>query len=316
MPAKTGLCPTCGAILDRDASTCRVCGEDLTVQEQPTVLDEHAEALFDRLGTWSEVKHEILEEYVSSYTTILARQRSRIRRTVYADAFAGAGMAKRRETDELVPGSPLRVLAVDPPFDEYHFIELDRGKARLLEEQVHGRPNVRVHVGDCNSILRDEVLPRCRYEDFARGLCLLDPYGLTVEWKVLQRIGEMKSVEVFLNFMVVGANRNVLWGNPDRVPPGRARLMDRIWGDNSWRDAAYHHVPTLFEPVAQKATNEELVEAYRQRLMNVAGFKYVPKPIPMKNTHNATIYYLFFASPNATGAKIIDAIFNKYRTRA
>ena len=57
----------------------------------------------------------------------------------------------------------------------------------------------------------------------------------------------------------------------------------------------------------------EVVEAYRERLKKVAGFKYVPKPIPMRNTKGPVIYYLFFASPNATANKIVDYIFNKYR---
>ena len=45
----------------------------------------------------------------------------------------------------------------------------------------------------------------------------------------------------------------------------------------------------------------------------MAGFKYVPDPVPMRNTKGAVIYYLFFASQNATGNKIARAVFNKYR---
>ena len=33
----------------------------------------------------------------------------------------------------------------------------------------------------------------------------------------------------------------------------------------------------------------------------------------MRNTKNAIVYYLFFASPNATGAKIVGEIFERYR---
>jgi len=41
----------------------------------------------------------------------------------------------------------------------------------------------------------------------------------------------------------------------------------------------------------------------------------VPDPMPMRNTRGAVVYYLFFASPNATGAKIVSDIFNKYPDR-
>ena len=62
-------------------------------------------------------------------------------------------------------------------------------------------------------------------------------------------------------------------------------------------------------------SNEAVVEAFRKRLKDVAGFSYVPEPIPMRTRKGAVIYYLFFASPNNTGAKIVSEIFAKYRER-
>ena len=66
----------------------------------------------------------------------------------------------------------------------------------------------------------------------------------------------------------------------------------------------------------EKDTNESVVEAYCKRLKDVAGFKFVPKPLPMCNTRGAVVYYLLFASPNAIGSRIAEHIFNKYRNRA
>jgi three-Cys-motif partner protein len=54
-----------------------------------------------------------------------------------------------------------------------------------------------------------------------------------------------------------------------------------------------------------------ITNAYRKRLTDIAGFKYVPEPMPMRNSKGAVIYYLFFASPNETGHKIIKDIFRK-----
>ena len=70
-----------------------------------------------------------------------------------------------------------------------------------------------------------------------------------------------------------------------------------------------------FDDLEEKATNAEVAEAFRERLQKVAGFNFVPEPIPMRNTRGAVVYYLFFASPNETGAKIVRDIFNKYRNR-
>jgi three-Cys-motif partner protein len=91
--------------------------------------------------------------------------------------------------------------------------------------------------------------------------------------------------------------------------------MTRFWGDDSWRAAAYDTQPGLFGPMEEKTSNEAVVAAYRKRLNDVAGFKYVPEPLPMRNTRGAVVYYLFFASQNHTGNKIAEHIFNKYRNR-
>jgi three-Cys-motif partner protein len=126
----------------------------------------------------------------------------------------------------------------------------------------------------------------------------------------------MRSVEIFFNFMVVGANRNVLWRDPARVSRKRRELMNRVWGDESWLDVAYRPVQDLFGTRQHKiGGNDALIDAYRKRPQEKAGFGFVPEPIPMKNSRNATVYYLFFASPNATANKIVTDIFRKYRER-
>jgi hypothetical protein len=45
----------------------------------------------------------------------------------------------------------------------------------------------------------------------------------------------------------------------------------------------------------------------------VAGFGYVADPLPMRNSTNSVVYYLFLASPKAVAEKIIKDIFAKYR---
>ncbi len=270
-------------------------------------LDEH-----DEIGPWTEAKLDILRDYATAYMTVLAKQNV-IQRVVYIDAFAGAGWHISRTTGEFVPGSPENALNIEPPFTEFHFIDLDRSRADRIEELAHGRGNVHVYNGDCNDVLLDEVFPRCRYEDFARGLCLLDPYKLAVEWKVLAAAGAMRSIEVFYNFMIMDANMNMFLRNSVAVKPVEVERMNMVWGDDSWRQAAYRQQRGLFGDVDEKRTNEAVAEAFRKRLEDVAGFKYVPPPVPMRNKTGAVVYYLYFASPNQTGANIVGDIFRKYR---
>jgi three-Cys-motif partner protein len=92
--------------------------------------------------------------------------------------------------------------------------------------------------------------------------------------------------------------------------------MTRLWGDETWRDAGYDMIPTLFETeVPQKVSNERFAEAFRQRLIKKAGFKIVPKPMPMNTKNNSVIYYLFFASQKEAGMDIVNEIFNTYRIK-
>src|SRR5262249_12642825 len=149
--------------------------------------------------------------------------------------------------------------------------------------------------GDCNEILL-EVLPRVRYERYQLGLCLLDPYGLHLNWDVIRKIGEMESIEMFLNFPLADMNRNVFCLNPEFVAESDIERMNAFWGDETWRGDAYKPQQMLWGPEDEKTDNETVAAAFRERLRNVAGFKEVPEPIPMRNTKGATIYYLFFAS--------------------
>lgn len=269
---------------------------------------------YDEIGYWSEVKLHIVREYASAYSRILTNQPA-IKRHIYIDAFAGAGKHVSKRTGEFIAGSPLNALLVNPPFREICLIDLHGGKAAELHKLVGDRKDVHVHEGDANKILLEKAFPLCRYKDFSRGLCLLDPYKLSVNWNVLETAGHMETIEVFYNFMIMDANMNVLWNNPDKVDARQAARMDAVWGNRSWREAAYRKVPGLFGDIEEKAENDDVAEAFRKRLQDIAGFAYVPKPIPMRNDQGAIIYYLFFASPNRTGAHIVEGIFEKYRSK-
>lgn len=269
---------------------------------------------YDVIGYWSEVKLDILREYASAYSIIMSKQKM-IKKHIYVDAFAGAGQHISRSTGEFVAGSPLNALLIQPPFSEFDLIDLDGSRTAELRRLIGQRSDVFVHEGDANDLLLKKVLPRCRYEDFNRGLCLLDPYALNVDWKVIETAGKMRSVEIFYNFMIMDANMNVLWRDPDKVAADQLARMDKVWGDRSWRQAAYQKTPGLFGDIEEKAGNQSIAEAFRDRLKSSAGFAYVPKPLPMRNDRGAVVYYLFFASPNKTGANIVEDIFKKYRTR-
>jgi three-Cys-motif partner protein len=270
-----------------------------------------SELQLDQIGRWSEVKLDIIREYAKPYSTILAKQPQLYH--VYVDGFAGAGMHVSKTTGEKIGGSPINVTAVEPPFREYHLVELNSSKARHLRRLFASNPAVQVHEGDCNDILQTTILPKIQYRDYRRAFCLLDPYGLHLDWSVVAMAGQLKTVDLLLNFPIMDMNMNALLHEATKIRADQAQRMTRFWGDESWQIASRTVEHGLFGEMNAKAENDAIVDAYCDRLRTVAGFAKVAEPLPMRNRTNAIVYYLIFASPNETAHKIITSIFNRHR---
>jgi three-Cys-motif partner protein len=271
---------------------------------------------FDEIGRWSELKLEIVEKYGAAYTTAFSGRRGRNLEKYYIDAFSGAGVHLSKETGRQVEGGPARALKVRPPFDHFYFIDMNPEKTAYLKILCEGRKDVDIVADDATFYLTHKLLPNIQFEKFNRALCLLDPYGLHLDWEVMRQAGQTRAVDMFLNFPVMDMNRNAIWKNPERAPQDGIVRMTRFWGDETWKQAAYADSPQyefFSNPDRVKQDNDAIVAAFRERLIKVAGFSFVPEPLPMKNRNNAVVYYLFLASPKPVAERIIEGIFAKYR---
>jgi len=272
---------------------------------------------YDEIGVWSEVKLAIVRDYASEYTKILdARRRNSIARLrwLYVDAFAGPGIHLSKASGEMVDGSPMIALSTQPPFSEFHFIDSDPARCRQLREIAGDRNDVKIYCADSNDILLNDVFPRAKFSDYRRALCLLDPYNINLKWEVIEAAGKSGTIELFLTFMIMDINRNAIRRNPTKSIQSKVDQLTRLWGDETWLDVAYSSEGKLFED-PEKVSNETFESAWRERLKNKAGFKYVSAPLPMKTKNNAVIYYLYFASHKPVAANIVEQIFEKYRQR-
>jgi len=175
---------------------------------------------------------------------------------------------------------------------------------------------VEIHRGDCNTILREEILPYIANNGHIRALCMLDPYSLNYDWDVVCGLAKTRHVDLFLNFMIMDANMNVLHRDQSTVNPRQAERLTKVWGSEQWRDVAYYSTESsddLFGNVETKKTNNSHVaSAYRERLHDGAGFKHVLPPIPMRNSVGGTIYYLYFAAHDDLANKIARSILKPY----
>ena len=273
----------------------------------------------DEVGVWSELKIEIIRKYAKAYTTILTNSIRYPLIPIYVDGFAGAGRHISRATGEIISGSPLEAFAVDPPFQRFHLIDLNEQRVAALERIADGRNDTAVWHGDCNVILLERVFPQILSNNANRALCILDPYGLHLDWKVLQAAGQSGHIEIFLNFATGDMQRNVFRRDQSKVTPENLERMNRFWVDESWRSLIYTTQRGLFGDMEEKDRQsiENLLAAFASRLKEVAGFGFVPEPVPMKNSRGAVIYHLFYASPRTRGGelghKIVTQIMDKYR---
>jgi three-Cys-motif partner protein len=274
----------------------------------------------DEIGEWSEIKLEIIKKYASAFTNIMKNQ-AWCQGYAYIDAFAGAGVHISRKTGEFVQGSPLNALEIENPFTEYHYIDIDKQKAETLKLLTQDKPNIHIYPKDCNETLVKEVFPLLPWESKKRALCILDPYGLHLHWETILAAANLKTTEIFLNFPLMDMNRNVLHKDLTTASPDQMERMNSFCGTEEWQEILYEESKQmgLFKDFGESYRikvvngNIKLGEWFkRERLEKAAGFKYVPDPILMRNNKGGPLFFLFFASHNETGKKIVSDIFSKY----
>jgi three-Cys-motif partner protein len=186
-------------------------------------------------GAWTQQKLEALGKYLRAYTTIFKRnQRAKFYSISYVDAFAGTGTLRRPELGQLaefVPGlleaeeefrkgSVKRALEIDPPFDEYVFIEKSARKCdelRAVASKMASR-NVRIINEDANGA----ILKWCRKLNARRqrAVVFLDPFGASVKWEAIAAIGKTRAVDLWVLFPFSAVNRMLV---RDQKPPRHGR---------------------------------------------------------------------------------------------
>ena len=275
-----------------------------------------ANVKLDEIGIWSEIKIAILREYACVFTKIL-KTKSWCKGCCYIDAFAGAGVHISKTTGEMVQGSPLNALFVEPQFDRIILIDLDAEKVESLKTLCGHDKRVEILSGDCNEVLLDKVAPSLSYASYWRGLCVLDPYGIhgkPLHWRTIKQLADLRSVDIFLNFPLMDINRNTLRSRLANADDADVVAFNAFWGGDDWIDLMYQS--DLFGDLDKIGNNEKLATAFQKRLKTVAGFEFVPEPILMRNSKGGPLYFLYFASHQAVPQKIILDIFKKHRKMA
>lgn len=249
----------------------------------------------------TEVKHQILQKYLTSWARVLSSTNSRIH---YFDGFAGRG---RYEDGE--PGSPL--LAMDTAdrnsdlFDEFlcTFVEFDENNYDDLVEVVEEKEEECadavevIHQNAAFEEVVEEMIEELEDTPILPSFFFIDPFGYnSMPFETVSDILNLRDqgVEVFLTFMVRDIRRFL-------QNEGHEDSITRILGTDEWKN--------ISSDVDNK--EEEILKIYERQLKKEAGVNYV-WPFEMKMPERSeTVYYLIHATNHFKGFKIMKDIMFK-----
>jgi three-Cys-motif partner protein len=169
-------------------------------------------------GSWTEDKLSRLQKYLQAYMTIFSKnERARKLNPIYVDAFAGTGYRNtpressenisflpeltEPENQEFLKGSACIALEVQPPFNQYVFIESDPMRVQELANLRSDFLLLANRIGIVNQNANTYLIDWCqRMKPMDRAVIFLDPYGMQVEWSLLEAIARTKKIDLWLLF--------------------------------------------------------------------------------------------------------------------
>lgn len=268
-------------------------------------------------GDWTQDKLARLKGYLEAYMQIF-KDRPRLT-PYYVDAFAGTGNIPTKsspsannsiddpeeiDVDSFLNGSARVALEVDPPFAHYLFIERSAKKVaelkKLKDEYVDRTARIQIEKADANEFL----MKWCRETNWKnnRAVVFLDPFGMQVEWQLLERIAETEAIDLWLLVPLgMGVNRMLTHG--DLPPKEWQERLTKFFGTDEWQEQFYTTPKqgSLFDdgPTKEKVADWEALASYfLDRLKSIFKGGVAPNPLTQKNSKNAPLFLLCFAAGN------------------
>lgn len=194
------------------------------------------------VGGWSEDKYKLLRLYSSLFATGM---KYKWEKRVYIDLYAGAGIARIKDSNKLLMGSPLIGLTVSDPFDHYIFCDEDPEKMEALKIRAKRiAPNLNAHfvLGDANEAVDrvSALIPSHRPDNRVLSLCIVDPYDIGIRFSTIRKLSEKRLMD-FLVLLAVYMDANRNYGN--YVKPGSTKV-ENFLGLPEWREKWSEHSRT------------------------------------------------------------------------
>lgn len=282
-------------------------------------------------GDWTEDKLTCLQKYLKAYRTIFSKNPSaRHFKTWYVDAFAGTGFRdfssdqnqqefiysfEEGEVEDIhnyFEGSVIKALELDEPFHKYLFIDHKIEYIESLKKIRDDHPTIADRIQIENAEANNFLIKWCKNIDWKnnRAVVFLDPYGMEVDWKLIEAIGKTEAIDMWLLFPL-GVAVNRMLTNNTMPPESWANLLTRTFGTDDWKGFYTEKTQlTLWgeESMVQKNISLRGIEDFFTHRLSKVFPEVARSPLKLKNSKNNPLYLLCFASANRNGVKIAEDI--------
>lgn len=244
----------------------------------------------------TKVKHKVLEEYLFVWATKLGS----VNNIIYYDGFSGCGAYYNSTENELNYGSPIIAKqqfakARRNNKSQFYFNEKKNCNIENLKKVfIHSgitTDNVVYTNGEfeTNIVSFLDVLERNPKPTFF----MIDPYGINVNFKTIERIMNIPKTEVFFNFMYNFPRRFTKIANVESN-------LTNLFGTDKWKE---------YKEYSDEIKEKALKELYREQLKTCSKYVYQYR-MSFPNIRK-TLYYLFHATNNREGCSIMKDAFAK-----
>jgi three-Cys-motif partner protein len=264
-------------------------------------------AHFEDYRAQTEVKHNILEDYLLPYFQIVGKANDTL---LYVDGFAGPGSYRKANTGEEFDGSPLRALKViarDKNLAQKVkavFIEIDEQLYSRLASTVNSFAAINAHIHKPKTL-------KCPFADGIDSLLsdthgklpptflFVDPCGVAgANFEAIKAVMGSKSSEAFIFFNIDGIRRIA-------GLTGLSNVLIELFG--SQRRA--EHLFSLLQNTSDVGRRErQIINSYRDALREDMGVRFsIPFRVEAEEKQK-TSHYLIHATNHHLGFKIMKEV--------
>lgn len=264
-------------------------------------------------GKWTTVKLDYLRRYMDLFETSMRGKPWCAR--CYIDLYAGTGKHQIEGQSGFHLGSALLGITTKHPFTHYFFVDKSEENISILSRRCESVVdfNKRICVGDANLKVKEVVEEirlieknRSRDKWTSLNLAFIDPDGLELEWKTIEVLASLSKMDLIIYYSQSGLARNF----ENCINLDSDTDIDRFFGNREWRGIyrASHRGKS-------SGLHRKLIDHYKQNLsklgyIDIKDVEDGAEPL-MKNSKEAPLYRLIFASKHARGHEFWNKVIKK-----